>query len=161
MTAKRMLVALLLLLVVTSAAVAAPDAAPDAVIDASGIVGTTHDSGAPAIPTTVDEAVDVVKSTVNWFETEHIRAGIAGIIALLVGIWRKTNRLFIDKVPRKVLPFLVAGVAFLATVPVALSAPQWSWWGFFWRGLITSAEAMAFWSLGVKAILSAFGKKSA
>jgi hypothetical protein len=139
----------LLCLLVCSTGLAA-DAGADAVVVADAAAAP---ASAPTIPTTIEEGVDTVKKTVSWFRSHEFRAGIAGVLALLIGLWRKTNKFFIAKVPKKALPWLTAGVAFLATIPFALTVEPWSWKTFVWEGLITGAGAMAWWSMVISNVL--------
>lgn len=84
------------------------------------------------------------------------RAGIAGVIALLMFIWRKFDTVLLAKIPNAWLPLIVAGVAFLGAIPAALTADPWSWKTFLWQGLLTGAQAMAFWSIALKHLLKRF-----
>jgi hypothetical protein len=120
----RFLVVALSCLFVAGVSYAAPDAAPDAKVVTDGAV-TVVDAAAvapktPAVPKTLAEGVETVKQTVAWFQQEHWRAAIAGIIALLVGVWRRFDKKVIAKVPKKALPFVAGGVALLAALPMAL-----------------------------------------
>lgn len=116
---------------------------------------------APAlqIPETFEDGAKTVEQTADWFRQHHVRAAAAGLLALLLGLWRSTKRLFIDRVPRKALPFVVAGVAFLSTIPIALTTEPWSWQSFIWHAVLTSTEAIAFWSLGIKYIFRTLEKE--
>lgn len=113
---------------------------------------------APAAPAAAPAAdanpVEQVSAIVAAFKTEHVRAGIAGILCLLVWAWRRfASKLLIGKIPNKWLPLVTALVAFLAAIPTTLAATPWSWSTFLWQGLITGAEAMAFWSVLFKFVL--------
>lgn len=131
---------------------AADASATDAVVTVDAEVAP---AGAPKPPESVDEAVDAAKKAFLDFKSEHVRAGIAGIICILMFVWRKFGAGFlIGKIPNKALPFITAGIAFLGALPVALVAEPWSWKTFIWQGLVTGAEAMAFWSLLVKFVLA-------
>ena len=140
------------------AADAQPPAQPPAVtVVDSGVAAPTSAPAAPVAPTTIDEAVGTVQQVIASFKSEHVRAGIAGLITLLIFIWRRfLSGFIIGKIPSKYLAFVTAGVAFLAALPVALAASPWSWMTFVWQGLITGAEAMAFWSLFGKHLLARF-----
>lgn len=130
--------------------------APDALIPDAGVHPVHPAESTPDVPVSVDGVVDGVNGIVKAFESHHIRAGIAGIITLLVFVWRRFDKYVIAKIPSKWLPFIVAGVAFAAAIPQALVAEHWNWKTFVWQGLITGAEAMAFWSLLAKHVLKRF-----
>ncbi len=163
---KLSLVLLLCLLPVNGFAADASPSKPDAAVkvDAKAAVkvdarasekpaATPQPAKAPAVPVTVDEAVGTVQGIVKAFSGDRARAGIAGVLCLLIFIWRRFGAGFlIGKVPSKFLPLLTAGVAFLAALPLAIATDPWSWKAFIWQGLITGAEAMAFWSVVVKFI---------
>lgn len=148
-----------------AASKAAPAKAPSAA-PASSATKVTKEQPAsapaapPAIPVTVDDAVGTFQSIVKSFTSEHVRAGIAGIICILIFIWRRfLSGWLIGKIPSRYLPLLTTGVAFLAALPVAIATDPWSWKTFLWQGLITGAEAMAFWSVIVKFIFPTPEKK--
>lgn len=158
MKARSLVVALACLFVVVGVAHAAPDAAPDAKVVVDGTVTVVDaaakaPASAPAIPKTIEDGVKTVSQTVAWFQQEHWRAAIAGVIALLIGIWRRVDKKIIAKVPRKALPFVAGGVALLAALPMALMIEPWTWKAFLLQGFVTSAEAIAWWSLLLKFIL--------
>jgi hypothetical protein len=149
----------------------AADAAPKPKADASAKVTPKTDAApapdakatptsAPAVPATVDEAVSTFQGIVRSFSSEHVRAGIAGCICLLVFLWRRFGEKFlIGKIPSRFLPLLTAGVAFLAALPIAIMVTPWCWKAFVWQGLVTSAEAAFFWGLILKFIFPIPEKK--
>jgi hypothetical protein len=127
------------------AAAPAPASQPTKVV----VTGVVKVAAAPEV-----NPVAQVSAIVAAFKSEHVRAGIAGILCLLVWVWRRfASKLLIGKIPNKWLPLVMAGVAFLAAIPTTLAATPWSWSAFLWQGLITGAEAMAFWSVLFKFVL--------
>lgn len=168
----------LLALPMAAASLAAPDAAPVSKVDAAApakkvdatpvaktdaaLVSKPDAALATSqtIPVTVDEAVGTFQGIVKNFTSEHVRAGIAGIICLIVFLWRRfLSGLLIGKIPSKYLPLLTTGVAFLAALPIAIATDPWSWKTFLWQGLITGAESMALWSVIFKFIFPIPEKK--
>lgn len=156
------------LFVLLAALLAAPAAATDAqpeksdaaVVKVDAKASTSQPTEKPEEPKSIDEAVDAAQSVFADFKQEKWRAGIAGCITLLVFLWRRfASGFLLDKLPPKALPFVTAGVAFLAAIPVTLAADPWSWKDFIWQGLITGGQAMAFWSLLFKFVVGKTLKK--
>ena len=137
-------------LCVSCLAWAAPDASVTkdaAIADAKAEVAKAKDDGEK-----LGLLVDGLKAAFSngW------RAGIAAVISLLMFFWRRFDTLVLAKIPNKWLPFVVAGVAFLAAIPASLTVEPWSWTTFIWQGLLTGAQAMALWSIVLKHVLKRF-----
>jgi len=136
---------------------AAPAVATLASQPAKVVTGAVKVAAEPEI-----NPVAQVSAIVEAFKSEHVRVAIAGILVLLIWAWRRfASKLLIGKIPNKWLPLVTALVAFLAAIPTTLAATPWSWSTFLWQGLITGAEAMAFWSVLFKFVLPNVPEQSA
>jgi hypothetical protein len=136
-------------------------AAPDASAPASQPVTKAEPASQPATmkaeekkaeePPPVAEQVSMIY---EFFKDAKYREGVAALIVLVVFLWRRyLSKLLIGKVPKKYLPFVVAGVGFLASIPVALAAKELTWGHFVVQGLVLSGEAVLFYSTVLKHLL--------
>jgi len=169
MKARSLVVALTCLLLASSAS-AAPDAAPtkpDAAVvvktDAKAVPASapaTAPAAKPTEPKDVPEAVKTAGSIWSAFKGGRFREAIAGVILILLFIWRRFGaKIIIGKLSTWQIGFVAVLLGFLGTIPEALAAEPWSWKTFLWSGLATSGEAMLFWkTLGQKLLPKIFGK---
>lgn len=128
-------------------------------LDAELINGPTR----PNKPVTLVSVDDVLtQSTGVWsaFKGGKYREGIAGIIMVVVFIWRRFGSKFIiGKLSPWWVGFITVLCGYVGTIPEALSSDVFSWGQFFWAGLLTSGEAMLFWqTLGKKVLPKLFGE---
>jgi hypothetical protein len=94
------------------------------------------------------------QSTFTAFKGGKYREAIAGLITLLLFVWRRFgSKLLIGKMGGWGVAWTAAAMGLLATIPEALATVPFSWWTFAWNALATSAEAIAFWELAGRAIL--------
>jgi hypothetical protein len=94
------------------------------------------------------------QSTFTAFKGGKYREAIAGLITLLLFVWRRFgSKILIGKMSPWWVAFTAALIGFLGTIPEGLTMVPFSWWTFLWNGFATSAESMAFWTLIGKPIL--------
>jgi len=124
-------------------------------------------TAAPAVAPDTDatkgpkEVVNDAKGIYQMFKDGKFREATAGIITLLLFLWRRfASKFVIGKIKDSWwLTFIAVLIGFLTTIPLALTATGFSWWTFLWEGLAVSAEAIAFWSiLGKKVLPKVFGE---
>lgn len=161
----RSLVVALMCLLMTSASYAAPDAAP---AKPDTTVAAAKDAAAPAAltkkaalnaPGDVPEAVKTATSVWSAFKGGRYREAVAGILVVLLFLWRRfASKLIIGKLSTWQVGFVAVLFGFLGTIPEALAMQPWNWKLFLWSGLATSGEAMLFWKvLGQKLLPKVFG----
>jgi hypothetical protein len=106
------------------------------------------------IPANSDQAIDVVKTVVKNFKDGEIRLGIAGILMLLIFVWRRFIHDFVlNKTGKKWAPLVVAALGFVSSLIIELGNPVFSWRTFLLGGLFTSGAAVLFWSTLGKIVL--------
>jgi hypothetical protein len=109
----------------------------------------------------IGQTVDLLKQIVAGFKDGSYREAIAALITLLVFLWR---RFFNNFVMAKIqdtfwVAIIAAGLGFLSTLAVQLVVGDFSWAKFLLEGFVTSAEALALWTLvGKKLLPKIFGK---
>jgi hypothetical protein len=110
----------------------------------------TEDKGLKDVP----EAVEEVKSIWADFKGGKYREAMAGVVVVLLFLWRRfASRLIVGKLSKWWLAFVTMLLGYLGTIPEALTMDPFSWGKFVWTGLITGSEAMAIWFLIGKKIL--------
>jgi hypothetical protein len=114
----------------------------------------------PTEPKTSEDAISVLKTVVKNFKDGEIRLGVAGILMLLIFVYRRFISGFVlDKAGKKWVPFIVAAVGFAASLVLELANPVFSWRNFLLGGLFTSGSAVLFWStLGKLVLPKVFGE---
>lgn len=166
MKARPLVVALACLLLLAGASLAAPDAAPpDKPAAAASATAPTKAASAPTVPTAntpkdVPEAVATGTSVWTAFKGGKYREAIAGVLVLLLFLWRRfASKVIIGKLSTWQVGFVAVLLGFLGTIPEALATEPWNWKVFLWSGLATSGEAMLFWkTLGQKLLPKVFGE---
>lgn len=124
---------------------------------ASG-TGTTKGT-AKKEPTDIPSAVKTGKEIFSAFKGGKFREAIAGIIVLLLFLWRRfASKLIVGKLSPWWTGFVTMLLGYLGAIPEALAVEPWKWSTFIFTGLLTSAEAMLVWSmLGKKLLPKVFG----
>lgn len=108
----------------------------------------------PAVPAAASlDPVDTGKSMYQAFKDGDYREGVALAIMLLVFLGRRFTMLLSEKIPAKALPYIVAGLAFLASIPTGLTGADFAWSKFIWHSIIAGAEAIALWTMLGKLLL--------
>jgi hypothetical protein len=108
----------------------------------------------PEEPEDVPEAVDDVKNIWADFKGGKYREAIAGIIVVLLFLWRRfAGKFILDKLSTWGVGLVAVILGYVGTIPEALTADPFNWKTFVWSGLLTSAEAMLFWQMLGKKIL--------
>jgi hypothetical protein len=110
-------------------------------------------------PASVKEAIESGKGVVANFKGGKYREAVAGIIVLVIFLWRRfAAKLVIGKVSTWWVGFITLLLGYLGSIPEALTMDPFSWWTFVWSGLLTGAESMAFYlMLGKKLLPKIFG----
>ena len=113
-------------------------------------------------PSAGDAALEAVKQgKTAWtaFKGGNYREGIAIVLTLVVFLWRRfLGRLLMDKLSPWATGFVTVLLAFLATIPEALTADPFVLGEFIMSALITSGEAMLLWQIvGKKVLPKVFG----
>lgn len=99
-------------------------------------------------PNSIPEAVGQAVSVWQLVAGGKYREGIAVGLMLLVWAWRRyLGAYLIGKLSPWGVGFATVLLGFVATLPAALLAEQFSWGRFVWESLVTSAEAMLFWQM--------------
>lgn len=102
----------------------------------------------------VIEATKQGKDVVSAFREGSLREAMAGAITLLLFLWRRfASKLLLGRLNAWQTGLVSAVVAFLAVLPVELSAAQFSWGNFVLQSLILSAESMFLWQMVGKQVL--------
>jgi len=111
-------------------------------------------------PKDVPEAVATGTSVWTAFKGGKYREAIAGVLVLLLFLWRRfASKVIIGKLSTWQVGFVAVLLGFLGTIPEALATEPWNWKVFLWSGLATSGEAMLFWkTLGQKLLPKVFGE---
>jgi len=105
-------------------------------------------------PSDVPEAVEDAKSIFASFKGGKYREGIAGVIVVLLFLWRRFGAGFIiGKLSPWTVGLVTVALGFAGSVPEALMADPFGWKTFIWTGILTSAEAMLFWQMIGKRVL--------
>lgn len=114
---------------------------------------------APDEPKDVPEAVKTGSRIWAAFKDGKYREAIAGVILLLLFLWRRfASRFIIGKLSTWQVGFVAVLLGFLGTIPEALAVEPWNWKVFLLSGLATSGEAILFWkTLGQKLLPKVFG----
>lgn len=101
----------------------------------------------PDTPASLDDAWGLSQYIFGAFKAGEPRLGVSALLMLFIYLWRRFgSRFLIGKLPSKYLPLLTLGVGYLASVPIELMKPDFSWSSFVLNGLLLSAPAMALWS---------------
>jgi hypothetical protein len=115
-------------------------------------------------PLDIREPIETIKSFWFAFKGGKYREGIAGVIVLLMFLWRRffwkwiTRPDFLWPMKPWAVGLITVGFGYLGSIPAALAGPDWNWWAFMIEGLLTSSEAMLFWqTLGKHALPKVFG----
>lgn len=104
-------------------------------------------------PKDVPEAVVTGKGIFKSFKDGKYREAVAGIILVLMFIWRRFLSSFvIGKLSKWWLGFITVLLSFLGTIPEALAAEPFKWYTFVWSACLMSAEAMFMWQMILKKI---------
>jgi hypothetical protein len=99
----------------------------------------------------VPEAIGKAKAIWAAFKGGKYREAVAGIIVILMFLWRRfASKLIIGKLSPWWVGFVTVLLGYVGSIPEALAADAFKWSAFIWSGLITSAEAMLFWQLIAK-----------
>lgn len=129
-----------------------PDASPNPPAKAAKVEVKKED-----VKITVEEPVNPVEevsSVVKFIKDKDWRPAVAGIITLIIFVWRRfLGKLLIDKIPAKHMAWVTAAVGLVATLPAHLTAESFKWTHFILDGFITGAEAAILWSLVGKHLL--------
>lgn len=108
----------------------------------------------PEEPKDVPEAVEEVKDIWAAFKGGKYREAIAGILVVLIFMWRRFGAKFIiGKLSTWGVGLVTVILGFVGTIPEALTVDPWNWKTFIWSGLLTSAEAMLLWQMIGKKVL--------
>lgn len=103
------------------------------------------------VPESPEQAIDAAKSVFSGFKSGKYREAVAGIILLLVFVWRRFLGAFIlNKLSGWWIGFVTVLLGFVGSIPEALMMDPFKWSTFIWSGLITSAEAMLMWQMVFK-----------
>jgi len=134
---------------------AVDDAQPASTVDADEdaallVAGDAATQPAPTPP------AEQVSSIIKLFKEKQWKAAIGALLMFLVFIWRKLDPFIAPKIPPKFLPFVVALVGFVASIPGTLAVTPWSWGTFIINGLLISGTAVLFWGTVGKLLLGKF-----
>lgn len=150
----------------TFADVVAP---PDEAAEVDAVVGAGGGGGAgaieapvadePAVGESIKDAIDQGGAAKESFMEGRSREGVAGLITLLIFLWRRFAKGFvIGKVSSYTVGWISAVVALLANLAAELTVAQFSWPTFLVNSLVTAGEAMVMWELiGQKVLPKIFG----
>jgi len=99
------------------------------------------------------EVKSTTKSVFEAFKNGNMRTAVAGMLTLIIWVWRKYFSLFfIDKLTDFGIGILVAFISLLATIPEALAATPFNLGSFLISSFVSSSEAMFFWQVVLKNI---------
>jgi hypothetical protein len=116
-------------------------------VDNMALVLAAPDSGIVASNPPSDQInTSIITSVFSAFKGHKYREAIAGVITILMFVWRKFGSSFlVGKLSTNWLRVIVVMFGLLGTLPAALAATTFGWQDFIVNSLITSAEAIAFW----------------